>query len=284
MKQIIFLTFVIAQLTICKAQQFAFQMTFIDAVGNTDSLTLGYDIAATDSLDTVFGETNIISTAYKIGLDVRSGSVWFQQNFNSAPLGLLPFETKKQIVANPCVTENFWQIMPIVEINIVSAHFPLKAFWNRILFNDTCRNGSVFTGVHPGGWWDTGGFKEVLKSKDSATFYSSQYYYLNNTDTVNVYWLAFSDSTLLSIGINKFTTNKSSITIFPNPTADFVTVSIKKSFGEINRVEFFNSMGQVILLSKKLNNIDITELPSGLYFIKASNSKGMSATTKLQKK
>ena len=117
MKKILFITFAVAHLTICKAQEFAFQMTFIDAADNTDSLILGYDIAATDSLDAAFGEVNIISTAYTTGLDVRSGSVWFQQNLNSAPLGLLPFETKKQIVPNICGTENFWLLWPIVEIN-----------------------------------------------------------------------------------------------------------------------------------------------------------------------
>ena len=283
MKKLLFLTFTVAQLTICKAQQFVFQMTFIDAVGNTDSLTLGYDIAATDSLDAAFGETNIISTAYTTGLDVRSGSVWFQQNLNSAPLGLLPFETKKQIVPNTCGTENFWLLWPIVEINIVSTHFPVKAFWNKILFSDTCRNGSVFTGVHPGGWWDTGGFQGALNTEDSITFYQNQYNYLNGTDTVNVYWVAFSDSTLLALGINELATNKNSITIFPNPTSDFVTVSMNKSFGEMNRVEFYNSFGQVVLLSKQLNNIDIAELQSGLYIIKVTNNKGMTAGTKLQK-
>jgi hypothetical protein len=258
-------------------------MTFIDAVGNTDSLTLGYDIAATDSLDAAFGETNIISTAYTTGLDVRSGSVWFQQNLNSAPLGLLPFETKKQIVPNTCGTENFWLLWPMVEINIVSTHFPIKAFWNKILFSDTCRNGSVFTGVHPGGWWDTGGFQAALNTEDSITFNQNQYYYLNGTDTVNVYWVAFSDSTLLSVGINELTTDKNLITIFPNPASGFVTVSINKSFGEINRVEFYNSFGQVVLLSKQLNNIDIADLQNGLYIIKVTNNKGMTAATKLQK-
>ncbi len=283
MKKLLLLTFSVAQLTLCKAQQFAFQMTFVDAVGNTDSLTLGYDIAATDTLDAAFGEANIITTAYTSGLDVRAGNVWFQQNFGSGQFGQIPFETKKQILPNTCGTGNFWMLLPIAEINIVSTNFPIKAYWNKIPFNDTCRNGSVFTSVHPGGWWDTGGFREDLETEDSTTFYQNQYYYLNGTDTVNVYWVAFSDSTLLSVGINELTTDKKAIKIFPNPTSDFVTVGINESFGEINRVEFYNSFGQVILLSKQLNNIDISNLQSGLYFIKVTNMKGLTATTKLQK-
>lgn len=283
MKKHLLLIFAIAQLTICKAQQFAFQMTFVDAVGNTDSLTLGYDIAATDTLDAAFLETNIILSAYTSGLDVRAGNVWFQQNFGSGQFGQTPFETKRQIVPNTCGTGNFWLAFPVAEINIVSTHFPIKAYWNKLFFNDTCRNGSVFTGVHPGGWWDTSGFREELETEDSTIFLQNQYYYLNGTDTVNVYWAAFSDSTLLSVGINELTANKNSITIFPNPTSDFVTVGINKSFGEINCVEFYNSFGQVALTSKQLNNIDISELQSGLYFIKVTGTKGLTAITKLQK-
>ncbi|MEI6297254.1 MAG: T9SS type A sorting domain-containing protein [bacterium] len=282
MKKILLLTLSIGLMTICKAQQFSFILKFIDAVGNTDSITLGYDLTATDTLDLSFGETNIISTPYTSGLDVRAGNVWFQQN--SFPgFGQIPFETKKQIVPNTCGSGNFWLIFPVIEINIVSHYFPVKAYWNKILFNDSCKNGSVFTSVHPGGWWDTGGFRIVLNLEDSTTFYQNQYYYLSGTDTVNVYWAAFSDSTLLAVAVNELEIEKYLLKIFPNPTSDFATISVSKTFGEINRVELLNSVGQLTYCSKQLNNIDIKGLPKGLYFIKVTNSKGLTAIAKLQK-
>jgi len=282
MKRILLLAFSIGLMTICKAQQFSFVLKFIDAVGNTDSITLGYDLTATDTLDLAFGEINIISTLYTSGLDVRVGNVWFQQN--SFPgFGQIQFETKKQIVPNACGTGNFWLLFPVIEINIVSPHFPIKAYWNKILFNDTCRNGSVFTSVHPGGWWDTGGFRIVLNLEDSSTFYQNQYYYLNGTDTVNVYWATFSDSTLLALAVNELEIEKNVLKVFPNPTSDFVTISLSRTFGEINRVEFYNAVGRLIYFSKQLNNIEIRELPSGLYFVKVMNSKGLTAIAKFQK-
>ena len=282
LKKLLLLLLAVGQMTISKAQQFSFQMTFVDAMGNTDSLTLGYDTAATDSLDAAFGETNIIGTTYTSGLDVRVGNVWFLQNLGSAPAGLTPFETKKQIVANSCGGD-FWSLFPIAEINIVATHFPITAHWTKTLFNDTCRNGSVFTGVHPGGWWDTGGFREGLASEDSATFNQNQYYYMNGTDTVNVYWVGFSDSTLLSVGINELSNDNTSIKIFPNPTSDVVSLNLNKSFGEVNRVEFYDIFGQIVLASTRLNNIDISNLTTGLYFIKVTNSRGLTAIAKLQK-
>jgi len=282
MKKSLLLTVAICMMTICKAQQFSFQMTFVDAIGNTDSLTLGYDVTATDSLDTAFGETNIIGTTYATGLDVRAGNFWFQQNFGGTQFGVTSFETKKQIVPNSC-GGNFWLLFPISEINIVSTHFPIKAYWNKTLFNDTCRNGSVFTGVHPGGWWDTSGFREDLETKDSATFYQNQYYYLNGSDTVNVYWVAFSDSTLLSVGINEVEHDNNSIKVFPNPTSESISVQTSNSLKQLSHITILNSVGQIVLTSKQFNNIDIHELTSGLYFIQAMNSKGIFTTTKFQK-
>jgi hypothetical protein len=282
MKKLLLVISAIGLMTISNAQQFSFQMKFIDIVGNRDSLTLGYDNTATDTLDLAFGETNIISTPYTTGLNVRAGNVWFQQN-SFLGFGQTAFETKTQIVPNICGTGNFWLIFPVAEINIVTTHFPVKAYWNHTLFNNTCRNGSVFTSIHPGGWWDTGGFRDELNSMDSTTFYKNQYYFLNGSDTVNVYWVALSDSTLLSIGINELTTDINSIRIFPNPASDFITISLSKSFGDINRVEFINLVGQTVKTSNQLSNINIGDLPIGLYFIQVINNRGIKMIVKIQK-
>ena len=77
-------------------------MYFVDAVGNMDSLTLGNDITATDSVDAAFGENNIIFSPYAAGLDVRAGNLWLQQNFGTGIMGTPGifgynfFQTKKQ--------------------------------------------------------------------------------------------------------------------------------------------------------------------------------------------
>jgi hypothetical protein len=52
-------------------QQFSFQMFFTDAAGNKDTITLGYDLAATDSIDAAFGEINILSVTRDTVFDVR---------------------------------------------------------------------------------------------------------------------------------------------------------------------------------------------------------------------
>jgi len=283
MKTILLAIFGICLLDIANAQQFSFQMKFVDAVGNKDSITLGYDINATDSLDPVFGEINIISNPYSSALNVRAGNVWFQQN-SSTLFGQTAFETKTQIVPNICGTSNFWTIFPVAEINIVTSHFPVKAYWNHTPFSNSCLNGSVFTSVHPGGWWDTGGFRDELKSTDSTTFYQNQYYFMNGPDTVNVYWVALTDSTLLSLGVSDLNTDLNSVRIFPNPASELVSIKTSNTFGEINQVEFINLVGQTVKFSKHVSNINIRELSNGLYFVKVKNNSGKTIVVKLQKK
>lgn len=278
MKKLLLLLFAFGQLTICEAQQFSYQMNFVDAVGNTDSITLGFDITASDTIDPAFGEVNIISTTANSGLDVRASNVWWKVNSLSYA-NQSPFQTKIQIAKDSCGTIYF----PVLELDIVTDHFPVTASWNHNLFQNICLNGSILTSVSPFGWWDTGGFREVLSSNDTVSFLANQYTAVNGNDTASLYWVAFSDSTLLTMSIDELATNKNSINVFPNPTANFVSLSLNKTFGELNLVEFYNSFGQVVLSSKQLNNIDIAELRNGLYFIKVTNSKGMITVTKFQK-
>ena len=84
MKKILLLSFVIGFVFNCNAQQFDCKMKFVDAVGHIDSLILGYDATATDSIDPAFGETNIITTPFTSGIDVRAGNVCTKSLFNDS--------------------------------------------------------------------------------------------------------------------------------------------------------------------------------------------------------
>lgn len=274
----------------CKAQQFQFQMQFVDALG-FNSITLGYDSAATDSIDPTFGESNILTGAYILGLDVRAGNVWLQQNFNSGIMGVpgifgqTSFETKKQILPNVCGTSNFWNIVPIAEINIVGGTFPMKVYWDKSLFNDACRNGSVLTDVHPGGWWDTGGFIQLLNASDSMTLYPSQFSYMTSGNIfVNVYFLAITDSTLFTSGMSELNSDHQTISVYPNPAFDYLTLKADQSFGKVDFVSFYNIVGQLVLKTEKTDEINVSALKSGQYFIEAMNEEGEIARIKFQKR
>jgi len=263
-------------------QQFSFQINFEDAAGNKDSLILGYDQQGTDTLDAIFNETNIIGMPYSNGLDVRVGNDFMKIDAPNIFGSQTSFQSKKQIVPDSCGSSVF-SIFQLIEIDILTAHWPVKAAWNSSYFNGSCRNGSVFTGVHPGGWWDTGGFRAELKNTDSIIFLPNFYYYLDGNDTMRTYWAAFSDSTLLALAVNEISGNTNPLIVYPSPATDEINLKIPSDFGKVLFINFYNNTGQHILTSKKTSEIEINFLLSGLYFLAISNEKGNIFKTKFLK-
>ena len=184
-----------------KAQQFSFQMYFKDAIGNRDTLTLGYDTAATKIIDAAFGEVNIIGVPLDSIFEVRitDESVWGGQQQGT-------FHTKKQITYYNCDSP----LYNIQSIDIKAKHWPVTATWNKAIFNDSCRDWSYFSSFIG----DLGGSSNLgmarLANKDSVIFTTNAdpgwfgfFYYVNNAnDTISVFMgKAGSGKTLLATQI-----------------------------------------------------------------------------------
>ena len=269
--------------SICTAQQFSFQMFFSDAIGNKDTITLGYDLNATDSIDLAFGEVNIISTPLDTNLDVRITNTWWD---SSSPIS---FHTKKQIIYNYC---NSFSI-GLQPINIFTHHWPVTATWNNTLFNDSCRYGSVFTSINPGGWWDTGSPSDLWRKDlffgSTATFttnFEDGYFgYINNSgDSIPVFWQAFADSAFLTASIPTVPNKSQKLLLYPNPTENKINLVTPKEFGSINSVEIYSSIGKLIYTYSKTTSLDLSLLESGIYFISAINSNNEKLTTVVLRK
>ncbi len=123
---------------------------------------------------------------------------------------------KKQIIKT-----NYDSCPQAIAIDIKCKYCPIVASWDKTLFNDTCRNGSVFTSVPPGGWWDVStnfSFQRIiLKEQDSILFHpwvdpisnSWGFSYINNKlDTISVFWLAFAKPWLLSVNTSDYKIKK----------------------------------------------------------------------------
>ncbi len=264
-------------------------MFFKDAMGNRDTLTLGYDTAATKLIDAAFGEVNIIGVPLDTAFDVRVTDEW--ETMNGAGHGQGTFHTKKQISYMKCGTPSNLQ-----SIDIYTKHWPVTATWNKTIFNDSCRNGSLITGITPGGWWDVGNpsdlFRAIFLEKDSVIFtsncFSQGFYqatsYINNSqDTIPVFWQIFADSTLILNSINEQSTKKNAITLFPNPATNSISISLDKSFGESSNICFYNTYGQLVLSTSQKENIDVTNFPVGLYLVRVADKYGRTQTKKFQK-
>ncbi|MCF6170808.1 MAG: T9SS type A sorting domain-containing protein [Bacteroidales bacterium] len=247
-------------------QEFSFSIVFEDAIGNKDTLVLGYDANATDTIDEEFGEINIIGIPLDSLFDVRVSDAFWKN-------GIGTFQTKKQIVpANSCTGPS------LITIDFKCVNWPVTASWDNSVFDDTCREGSVFTSVHPGGWWDTGSpsdlWRAELKNENEVTFtsnvipgaFNENYAYINQvSDTIPVFWLAFGKAGLLWMDVDEIDQEKS-LAIFPNPNDG--SFFVDNRFSEKGALRIFTLKGgEVESLHIDANTLQFisTDLPAGMY-------------------
>ena len=282
MKKLNTLLFLLLFSQYINAQEFSFKMYFEDAIGNKDTLIIGYDINGTDAIDPEFGEINIISIPLDTSFDVRISNEWQNRLYDNIPG---TFHTKKQIIEKKeC---GIWY--SINSIDIFTNNWPVTVKWDSTLFIDTCLNCSLFTSVMPGGWWDTGGFIEILVGSNSTTFapnhpYHDEFYgYINeNNDTIDVFWQTFGDSTVLILGTEELVSNKN-FKIYPNPTINNITIQFIDQDLKIDNVQVLNINGKPQPVTVTGKNIDLAKIPNGLYFIQFSISNGQTITKKIIK-
>ena len=287
MKKLLLIIAIFYFLTSAQGQEFSFQMNFVDAVGNKDSLVIGYDVNGTANIDAAFGETNIIGTPLNPTFDVRISNEWFNRNF-LATNGT--YHTKKQIIHNDCSS---W--FAIQSIDIKAKHWPVTASWDNSLFNSTCRNGSVFTSVNPGGWWNSGSPSDLWRLEflayNAATFtsnYSGGYnrhfaYINNNADTISVFWQAFADSSLLVLSVKDVSVTNQELKVFPNPATEKISIQVPTNFGFVNKIEIFSSLGQLVKTTNKSNDIDFSQFEKGIYLVIVTNDNGNKLWTRTVK-
>jgi len=88
-----------------------------------------------------------------------------------------------------------------------------------------------------------------------------------NTRIVNV--LAINENTLLNFSV------------YPTPTENILNI---KSKTEISKIEIYSKLGQLILKNETENNIDISNLTNGLYFVKVKDINGNFSMKNIMKK
>ena len=71
-------------------------------------------------------------------------------------------------------------------------------------------------------------------------------------------------------GINEVS-NTASFTVYPNPTNSTLTINTKAIYSSIQIV---NTLGQLIFTKEKSTSLNVSSLPSGIYFIQLLDNKG----------
>ncbi len=281
MRKLILMTILLCLSQISEAQTFQFQMYFEDAIGNKDTLTVGYDINGTELIDPSFGETNIIGIPLDSTFDVRISDAFFNN-------GNATFHTKKQILPDSC--SGWW--FPVVSIDIKSKNWPVTATWDDSLFNIECRVGSVFTSINPGGWWDTGSPSDLnrvelanenhvifMSNYETSWGYNENYAYINTSnDTIPVFWMAFGDSSLITLGFESISVEFKS---YPNPVKDFFYIDTQTDF--VKNVRLVDMVGRSKIVEFKNGYIDMRNFKAGYYLIMINGRDGKMQKLKIIK-
>lgn len=257
-------------------QEFAFKLYFQDSKGNKDTITLGYDKSATDTIDLSQGEINIIDKPLDKEFDVRVSNIWNRKNLSQINDS---FQTKRQIVKDNC---GGW--FPPVIIDLFCTNWPISVKWDSTLFNSGCNIGSLLTSFHPGGWFDVGGgfITELTKtsgmkiqkysSSDLSTYEnSSEYYYVNkNNDTIYVFWQAFGDVNLPKLDVNEYQIQNDFI-FYPNPAKRLMF--LKGDINQVQSITVFDMAGNQRLYTKS-DIIDLNVMIEGIYIARINLKNG----------
>mgnify|MGYP006144298795 CR=1 FL=1 len=274
MKQfILFLSFFINLGTYAQ-EEFSFFLYFEDAIGNKDSLQLGHDENATDSIDVDFDEINIVGESWDPEFEVRCGKHSVYGNYFNYNGEQPNFQSKKQIGIKECNNEYFAHC-----INLKAENFPIVIRWDSTLFNyDECLKGSKFN-IEP--VFQTDAYTELcreLGSTDSniSTFnidsvyitenhLESYYfeYYFDNEDTIYLFWISLNKIQDYSMGIETLenVTNSKTYSLFNE--------------NDLLEVDFNTGHGTVIDVNgKKIKEFGIRNgtseslfLKEGLYYL-----------------
>lgn len=256
-KQILYLLFILLTFqgfSQSLTPEFEFELYFEDAAGNKDTLIIGYDENATDSIDTSFGEINLINQP------------WSSDNFEVfiTDRGITPtIKTKKQIVNPPCT--NDWQNWTYRSLffSIKNAEFPIQLSLNTNLLENHCLNGSFLAVDDDPRWWAYSFLHQSAVLEEPN--YLNQYQDPTDDKTISYYWLILADSSQQSyiLSIDDFDNNPN-LKVFPNPFDDEFTITSEYS---VSNIQLSNLQGEAIQYERNGNTIVPLNISRGLYFL-----------------
>ncbi len=120
----------------------------------------------------------------------------------------------------------------------------------------------------------------------TATFSVGQTFYTsNNGSNGEVNQGIQQPYTVYLVGINE-EPNNISIKVFPNPTADYLTLKIENFSTNVKNYILYDAQGKQILVEKikgASTNIDLSQYKKGTYFIKVKNQSNEIKTFKIIK-
>lgn len=267
-----------------------FTLHFEDAIGNKDSVIVGYDSLAAPYIEIEFGEIDLTEVPFDSVFEVRGADMGGQEDLSKI--------TVDAWWDAMCELEGFAQYQ---SVNIYAKHFPVRISWDSTYFAQECYDWTHFTRnwyylFHPG-FYDG----NIIRLNEKSEFVVTNEYlaqtetfrtsYLHSVeggieDTVYVMFIGLAGSQPTDAVEEPFG-GKAGIT--PNPATDQVRLELPEGFGEVGYLQVFGASGRVSRLGKMENispsswQIGVADWLPGVYTLKVVNKKGEFAAARFVK-
>jgi len=302
---IIFIVFF--SLVSLNAQQFEeASLYFEDAQGRKDTLTFGMQEEATELLDEELGEVDIQDTPID-SFDVRffkffsnnlndkyNNNNWYCENVGGKGTSVevssfreYLYESKEiYFDIDPCVVyhRNFFQERFFIP---VESAFPVIISWDNSLFQDICSTGSFMSEIpflnqdrdfcpdlinHP--------FISLVDSNSVILEQPSLFTILRaDSVLVSTYYINIPNTSTGDIFNSIGRVNLPKFDIQPNPVVDILNIDLEKEFAYTIQ----NARGQVMQKGRANSQINVVDLPDGIYFIQIQDKDNLYQAQKFVK-
>lgn len=290
MKITVYLTLIIQVLSFhLFAQEFQFKM-LAQSNGSFDIVTVGFDPSASIEVDSQFGEEDIYNAPFDSNFEVKVGQVNWRglrcdTNFIKRDDEVITYMSKVDIAPRDCngydIANTINGLTPISTLFIRNSNLPVTLKWDRTLFENECLEKSIITDWWPGGWFDVVCPRfsidvQNFVNQDSLVIDepSSMFIIDSFSDTLSLFHIALGK--LRPSNVNDFIGH--SIEVYPNPTTGLV--QIESNDIDINSIEVYDVVGNLVQKSKEYQTIDLESQPNGIYFLRI-NSNGSFLTKRI---
>ena len=246
-------------------QSFEIPIYFEDAIGNRDSIILGYDELATYGIDPSFGEINLIDSAYSNDFEVRAAIYDYGWEWGNLPRVI---ESKKMIIGYICEDSTYFDEANSIMVVIKTDNWPIKITWDKDEFHEACNYIEIID-CTAGGWFDVcgGGHPHMLlemNMNDLAIYTDTEFKIDIGSDTLSALYFSFFSELETTLSI---VNDMRGVSASPNPSNEliqFTSIGIVEHPGL--KIKVFNITGSLMGTCKLNEAIDARNWGTGIYF------------------
>jgi len=260
----IYLSLVIICFQCFGQEEFSFSIYFEDAAGNKDTIIYGFDNLASDSIDSDFGELDIVNEPWNSTLDVRIAENTRSNRWEwgaTTPF----FYSKKQITKKQCDRTDPGHI-----VEILTRNWPVTASWDSSLFHGPCLDTSAFSSCvtdYCGG----SDLSMVRFNSNKAVTFTQQGPFISyplssvpeNLDTVSFFFMAFNE---IGLARNAPINDKHENLITEQIRVERNYLILNNFESGIQNIEIYDLAGMKMMFTIKDYIVDISDWKTGVYF------------------